>query len=333
MGSEFRNAVYSQSENLRAAREAFVEAVPEIDLGALRRGTIVFSGIGASAHALTPTVLALRAAEQRAFAISPGELRSARAAALGDAFVLVSQSGASAEIVEALAHLDGAPVVAISAHAESPLVEAADAWLPLGPLEDTRVATLSYTATLQALGMLCDALLGTSSGWQDLPELASEVLEDTEAVVQRLAENFATVVAVDAVGGGAARASAGETALLAREGLRVPAVGMETREYLHGPLEAVNDGFGCILFGRERELELAAELASFGATVTLISDRSAAATPSSVHAIEVPRVGDLVAPILEILPAQLLIDDVAHLRGIEIGMLRREQADTKVVTG
>jgi glucosamine--fructose-6-phosphate aminotransferase (isomerizing) len=330
MISEFRKAIYSQPENLRAAREAFAEAINEIDLGALTGGTIVFSGIGASAHASIPAVVALRAAEQRAFAISPGELRDARAAALGDVFVLVSQSGASAETVQALAHLDGAPVVAISAHGESPLAEAAGAWLPLGPLQDTQVATVSYTATLQALGMLSDALLGTSSGWEDIPELAAEVLDRTETTVARTAESFAPVVAIDAVGGGAAQASAGETALLAREGLRVPAVGMETREYLHGPLEAVGEGFGCVLFGRERELELAAALASFGASVALISDRAEAAAPD-VNSIGIPRVADLAAPILEILPVQLLADQIAHLRGLEIGKLRRQQADTKVV--
>jgi glucosamine--fructose-6-phosphate aminotransferase (isomerizing) len=274
-------------------------------------------------------VLALRAAGQRAVAISPEELSDARAAAFGDAFVLVSQSGASAETVQALAHLDGAPVVAISARGESPLVEAAAAWLPLGPLQDTQVATLSYTATLQALGMLCDALLGTSSGWRDLPDLASELLEGTEAIVQRIAASFATVVAIDAVGGGAAQASAGETALLAREALRLPAMGMETREYLHGPLEAVADGFGCVVFGRERELELAAELASFGASVTLITDQGGAAA-SRVHAIEIPDIAGLAAPILQILPVQLLIDHLAHMRGLEIGKLRRHQPDTKV---
>jgi glucosamine--fructose-6-phosphate aminotransferase (isomerizing) len=330
MSGEFRSAIYSQPENLRAGREAFADAVEEVDLDALTRGTIVFSGVGASAHALTPAVLALRAAKQRAFAISPGQLREARAAALGDAFVLVSQSGASAEIVQALAHLGGAPIVAVSAHGDSPLAEAAGAWLPLGPFPDTPVATLSYTATLQALGMLCGALLGTSSGWQDVAELANNVLGRTEPVIRRIASGFASVVAIDAVGGGAAEASAGETALLAREGLRMPAVGMETREYLHGPLEAVNDGFGCVVFGRDREQELAAELTSFGANVTLITDELPAAAPG-VHTIEIPHVPDLVAPILQILPVQLLIDHVARLRGLEIGKLRRQQADTKVV--
>jgi glucosamine--fructose-6-phosphate aminotransferase (isomerizing) len=328
--SVFRNAILSQPENLRAGRDAFAEAVHEIDLPSLTHGTIVFSGIGASAHAVTPAVLALRAAGRRAFAISPQELKTTRASALGDAFVLVSQSGASVETVEALAQLDGAHAVAISARAESPLVEAAGAWLPLGPLEDTHVATLSYTATLQALGMLCDTLLGTASGWRELPDLAHKVLEETDSTVRQIAEDFASVVAIDAIGGGVAAASAGETALLAREALRVPAAGMETREYLHGPLEATDDRFGCVVFGRERELELAAELASFGAAVTLVTDQDAPPEPA-LHSIQIPNVASLATPVLQILPVQLLIDHVARLWGLEVRDLRRHQPDTKVV--
>lgn len=331
MSSEFRDAIFAQPENLLAARRAFAEAVNEVDLGELSGGTIVFSGIGASAHALTPAVLALRTAGRRAYAISPGELRNARSSALGDAFVLVSQSGASTEPLEALTHLDGAPVVAISAHRGSPLAEAASAWLPLGPFQDTEVATLSYTATLQALGMLCDALLGTSSAWPDVSDLASGLLERSEPTVARIAESFAEVIALDAIGGGMARASAGETALLAREGLRVPAVGMETREYLHGPLEAVEDGFGCVLFGREREQELAAELASFGAQVAVITDQGTARCASD-DLVEIPPAPILAAPILQILPVQLLISHVARLRGAPIGSLRRRQPDTKVAS-
>jgi glucosamine--fructose-6-phosphate aminotransferase (isomerizing) len=295
-------------------------------------GTIVFSGIGASAHAVIPAVLTLRAAGRRAFAIPPAELSDAHAAALGDAFVLVSQSGASAETVHALSNLDDAPVLAVSAHSDSPLVEAADGWLPLGPLRDTGVATLSYTATLQALGMLCDALLGTSSGWRRIPDLATEVLERSEATVRRVAEGFARAVAIDAIGGGTAQASAAETALLGREGLRLPAAGMETRQYLHGPLEAVDDGSACVVFGRERELELAEQLASFGAAVALITERGAAPA-AQVDVVGIPRVPDLAVPIVQILPAQLLVDHVADLRGLEIGQLRRQQSDTKVVSG
>lgn len=327
---QFDAAIRDQPRNLRAAREAFADAIDEIDLGTVGRGTIVFSGIGASAHALIPAVLALRAAGRRAFAVSPGELGALRTAGIGDSFVLVSQSGASTEPLDALAYLDGAPVVAVAARSDSPLAEAAEAWLPLGPLPDTQVATLSYTATLQALGMLCDALLGTSSGWQEIPDLAEETIERAEPIADRIAASMADAVAVDAVGGGAAQASAGETALLAREGLRLPGTGMETREYLHGPLEAVDDRFACVLFGRERERLLAGELASYGARVALLTDQRAPG-PAEFHAIELPEVAAAAAPILQILPVQLLVDRIARLRGFEIGALRRQQSDTKVV--
>lgn len=326
--SSFHDAVLTQPENLRAASAAFHEAIAEVDIGQLCHGTLVLSGIGASAHALIPAVLALRAAGRRAFAVSAGELREASAAQLGDAFVLVSQSGASSETVAALECIDGAPVVAISARGDSPLAQAAGVWLPLGPLPDTPVATLSYTATLQALGMLCDALLGREpSVWEDLPRLADALLQRSDPLVEGLADRFARVRALDAVGGASAHASAGETALLAREGLRLPATGMETREYLHGPLEAVDADFGCILFGAERERELAAQLVSFGATVAVVG---AGGCLEGAGVIELPRVSDLAAPILQILPVQLLVDRVAGLRGLEIGKLRRQQRDTKI---
>ena len=329
MSSQFREAIFRQPENLRAAAAAFRDAIGEVDVGALCGGTIVLSGIGASASALIPAMVALRASGRRAFAVSAPELRVDGAAPRGDAFVLVSQSGASAETVDALRYIAGAPVVAISAKGDSPLAQAADVWLPLGPLPDTPVATLSYTATLQALGMLCDSLLGTASGWDRVPELAAEVLERTDPVVERVARKFAEVRALDAVGGGPAHASAAETALLAREGLRLAATGMETREYLHGPLEAVAPGFGAIVFGRDRERALAAEMASFGAVVALLTD-TGADDVGGVDVIDLPEVPWLAAPVLQILPVQLLVEHTARLRGLTIGELRRQQHDTKV---
>jgi glucosamine--fructose-6-phosphate aminotransferase (isomerizing) len=332
MSSEFREAIYRQPENLRAGARAFADARAGVEIDALCAGTIVLTGIGASAHALIPTMRELRAAGRRAFAVPAAELGEDGAARLGDVFVMVSHSGASTEIVDALEHLAGAPVVAISANGDSPLAAAADLWLPLGPLPDTPVATLSYTATLQALGMLCDAVLGTpgrDAAWDRVAGLAGGVIERTDPVVKELAERFASVRALDAVGGGPAHASAGETALLGREALRLASTGMETREYLHGPLEAVREDFGCVVFGRDREQGLATELGSFGATVALISDTAPTDT-DGVTVIGVPEVTRLAAPILQILPVQLLVEHTARLRGLTIGPLTRHQQDTKV---
>jgi glucosamine--fructose-6-phosphate aminotransferase (isomerizing) len=326
---DFKAAIHAQPMNLEGAARAFEQALAGFDAERLASGTLVLSGVGASAIAVIPAVRALRAAGRRAFAVSSAELVQASAAGLGDAYVLVSQSGASVETLDALAALDGAPLVAVTARGSSPLAGAADLWLPLGPLPDTPVATLSYTATLQALGMLCDLLIGGELDpvWPRLPSLVADVLERSLRAVDHLAESFAAVRAVDAAGGGSGAAAAYETALLAREALKLPAMGMETREYLHGPLEAVGPEFGCVLFGRERELALAQTLESYGATVALVTDLVDGAGPGVVA---LPRVPDLAAAVLQILPAQLLVERTARLRGLTIGPLARHQDDTKV---
>ena len=326
----WRDAVGRQPANLAAAARAFDGAIAEVDLDTLRRGTIVFAGIGASAHALIPAVLALRSAGRRAFALQATELADgwvgADPRALADAFVLVSQSGASTETVAALERIQGVPMVAISARGDSPLAEASTAWLPLGPEPDTPVATLSYTATLQTLGMLCDALLGVSGPvWSRLPSLAEQVLAASATPARELAAEFAAVTTLDCVGGGPGLASAREAALLGREALRLAATGMETREYLHGPLEAVAPGFGAIIFGRDRERSLALEMASFGARVALFGDRN-----DGEPGVRLPEVPSIAAPILQILPVQLLVSELADRRGLAIGELRRHQDDTKV---
>jgi glucosamine--fructose-6-phosphate aminotransferase (isomerizing) len=328
----FREAILAQPENLTAAAAAFVLAVGEIDLEPLRHGTIVFGAIGASQSAAIPVVRALRARGRRAFLLTASELAIPGARELGDAFVLVSQSGASAETLDALDALEGAPVLAVSAQHDSPVASRAGAWLPLGPMTDTPVATLSYTATLQTLGMLGDALSEQPrDGWQGVPAMAEAVLGACARIAEDLAPAFAAMTSLDAVGGGTAEGSAVETALLVREGLRLPATGMETRQYLHGPMESVAGGLGAILFGGRRERELAATLTSLGATVALIgAAEHVAGAQGAAGVIALPEASPTAAPILQILPVQLLAERVAQRRGLPIGELRRSQPDTKV---
>jgi glutamine---fructose-6-phosphate transaminase (isomerizing) len=327
----FREALFRQGDNLAAAAEAARDAIAGADLDPLRRGVLVLTGIGASWHALAPAVRALRHAGRRAFAVHPSDLADARAAELGDSYLVVSQSGTSAETVAALEHLDGAYVAAISAHPGAPIAEAADLWLPLGALADTPVATLSYTATLQGLGLLCEAVTGIErrTTWERVPGLVRQTLEACEPAARTVAERFKGIHALDAIGGVASLASVGETALLAREALLLPATGSETRQYLHGPLEAAGAGLGCIVFGSGRELSLASSLASYGAGVAIVTDRAIGPT-DELSVLVTPSVAAPAAPILEILPAQLIVAHLAEARGLEIGELRRRQADTSL---
>lgn len=327
---DFGEAIRAQPANLREAARAFADAIGDAELARFAGGTLILSGIGASYYALAAAVQALRAGGIRAFRLPAAELAAAREARLGDAYVLVSQSGASTETLEAVEALGDAPLIAVSTREDGPLAQAATLWLPLGPMPDTTVATLSYTATVQNLGMLCERLLQRDQGsWASLPDRVELLLADCAQAVTSLVPAFTRIVTVDAIGGGGSAGSAEEAALMTREALKLPALGMETRGYLHGPLEPAGPGFGCIVFGREREHALAASLGAYGAEVLLISDLVQVAPPG-VTRIDLPEVSDLARPILEIIPVQMLIENVARARGLVIGPLTRHQTDTKV---
>ncbi len=313
----FAEGVRLQARNLQAGLGDVRAALAATDLAPARTGTLILSGIGASWHALAPALHALHAAGRRAYALHPSALTGDGIARLGDAFVLVSQSGKSTEVLEVLERLDGAPTIAISAFGDSPLARGADAWLPLGPERDTAVSTLGYTATLQTLGLLTDALLDTRGGWDALPDAVDAALARLEPHARELAPAFARSRMLDAVGAGPAAGSAGEAALLAREALLLPAAEYETRQYLHGPLESVMDGYGAVLFGAERERALAHTLTGYGATVATIGKGADFLVEDD--------------PILQILPMQLLVQCVAELRGLRVDSLAREQDDTKVM--
>src|SRR6185437_1008814 len=153
----YRDGMLAQPANLLDAATPLRDALAATDLGALREGTIVFSGIGASWHALLPAVRHLRSTGRRAFAVPAPQLPGVRD--LADAYVLISQSGRSVELLEAIEALPAERVYALSTRSDSPLAATAGAFLPLSPRQDSAVSTLSYTATLQALGMLAEELV------------------------------------------------------------------------------------------------------------------------------------------------------------------------------
>jgi fructoselysine-6-P-deglycase FrlB-like protein len=93
-------------------------------------------------------------------------------------------------------------------------------------------------------------------------------------------------------------------------------------------MEPVDPDFGCFVFGAGRERRLAETLAGYGAPVALIG----AAAPG-VHAFIPPPTGALAAPVLQILPVQLIVMRLAASRGLPIDGLRRQQDDTKLPTG
>ncbi|MGR6319866.1 SIS domain-containing protein [Micromonospora soli] len=327
----YLDGVLAQPDNLRrsaeAVRTALAGPVGAQAAAVARWGSLVAFGMGASAHAAAGFAAALRADGLPATAVSAADLHDGVPHGLAAAFLGISQSGRSRETVEALAAAPAARL-ALTNHPDGPLGAAADTVLALGCAEDTAVTTLSYTATLQALGLLAERMSGQPrTDWRLLPDLATQVLRrDAEPLVVALAG----AACVDVVAAGTRLATAGAAALLLREAAHLPTASFTTREYLHGPLETAGPGRSVVLFGAAREVPLALDLARYGADVVLVTDSDADVPASgALLVVRLPRLGGLGGCVLDILPVQLAAHALAQHAGRPIE-LRHMPADTKL---
>jgi glucosamine--fructose-6-phosphate aminotransferase (isomerizing) len=316
-------------------RAALARPVGARAAAAVELGCLLAFGMGASAHAAAGFAALMRRAGRPALAASAADLDTDSPAGLAAAYLAISQSGRSRETVSALAAVPTtgpsaagpSTRIALTNEPDGPLGALADTVLPLGCGPDTRVSTLSYTATLQALGLLADRVTGgPSADWAALPSLASAALsQDVDALVATLDD----VDCIDVVGSGVRVATAGAVALLLREAAHLPAAGFATREYLHGPLETVGPRLGVLLFGSGREVPLAASLAEHGARVVLLTDAEVDPTGRHVSVLRLPAAAGLAGCVLDVLPVQLACAALADRAGRAIE-LRHMPADTKL---
>lgn len=332
----YLESVHAQPDNLARSHTTVAAALRNRTLPGAASGPgtrPVLTGMGASLFAARPAVEALRRSGRAAYGVMASDLLGTEPGVLGDLLVAVSQSGRSAETATAVRRADGLATVAVCNEADSPVAEAADVHIPLGSAADPPVSTLTYTASLQALGLLAERLgAPAGTGWAQLPRLAQALLETSSAAVRAAAERWTGVGAVDVVGRGEALSSAGAAALLIREAVRIPATATDTYQYLHGPIEAVEPGAGCLVFGAGREVELARSLRNYGAEVLLVT--TAPVEPGdNLAVVQIPRVAPLARPVLEILPVQLLVWHLAQARGLDVSGFRHHQYDTKLAAG
>lgn len=324
--------ILNQPENLSRSHEVFTEALREADLSAFSSGPLVFAGMGSSYFAAIPTIYALREAGRPAFALSATELLQPGGDLLGSSYVGISQSGKSAETVEGMSRVS-APRLSITNEGTGPLAELADVSLKLGSEEETNVAVLTYTATLSATAALAGHLgASTDLDFTSLPSLASKVLEECLPVAEASAEMFDSMESLDFVGAGSPLASAAAGALLMREAAHVPASYMDTFQYLHGPVEVAEPGRGCVIIGSDREVKLAEDLASYGMSVLLVT-HAPVEDSDNLRVVQIPEMPPLLAPVLEVLPLQILSHRIARSRGLAAEGFRHEQKDTKLEVG
>jgi glucosamine--fructose-6-phosphate aminotransferase (isomerizing) len=113
--------------------------------------------------------------------------------------------------------------------------------------------------------------------------------------------------------------------LLIGETAKESAIGMAVASFRHGPVEVVDENYRAVIFTgpaatREINLALARELAKRGGRIRVIG--SGDEKLSGVSIIGIPKVGDAMLPLLEIIPVQIAAMRFAFVKGLEIGKFR-----------
>jgi fructoselysine-6-P-deglycase FrlB-like protein len=326
----FVDALAGQAAALAAVIPALADDVRAQQAGGAFAGAgPVFVGIGASHATAASPVWVLRARGIDAWRLSAGD-QPLPFPASDHPIVGISQSGKSTETLAVLQSVGADRRYAVVNSSPSPITAVAARHLSLGNVPDSYASTIGFTATVAALGMIADAWDGGTIGtdWDVLPSRFAALEAALAFQIQPLADLFDGATSADFVGAAASAGTAEVAALLFREVVRLPSMGTTTRQYLHGQMESAGGGVH-VLFGDEREADIARSLSAVGHRVILVTTLDTD-PPGSVHTVRLPDVAPPQRTILETLVMQTLVKSVAEARGLPIEEFVFFNSDTKV---
>ena len=312
--------------------------VPALDtvrdeLRAGRRARIVLTGMGGSYQVLHPLHIQLIELKFNSILVETSELLYGMPSLLDreNVVVAVSQSGASAEIVRMLEHR-GPLYVGISNTPGSPLASRADAVLMTRAGEEAGVSCKTAVTSMAAIHWVGAHLAGTSLAdarreLDALPPAMDAYLQRWREHVPELSQRLDGVKRVFLAGRGTSLAGVGLGAMIQKEAAHFHGEGMSSAALRHGPFEMLGpDSFVVVFEGAENVRELNRGLLR---DVLETGARGALCGPHGEGPFALPGVPAPVAPVLELLPPQILSLALAYLGGREPGKFERI---TKVTT-
>ncbi len=257
----------------------------------------------------------------------------ARAARAGELAIGISQSGGTPDVTTWLqaAGEAGARTAAVTNAADSALGRVADAVLPVRAGEERSVAaTKTYTCTLAALALLGAHAAGRgpamAAALREAADAADAVLGELEATAAGLATAHPEVDRLYVIGRGLELATASEIALKLTEVAYVAARALTATSLAHGPIAALDAGFGVWAIADD-DATLAAVTEAVGRVratgAPTVGVGPAAGKLEADIRIATPAISEpLLNPLLAVLPGQLYARALAIAKGLDPGAPR-----------
>ncbi len=226
--------------------------------------------------------------------------------------IAISQSGETADLLQAvkIAKAQKARILSMVNVHTSSLARASDLFLGIrcGP-EIGVAATKSFTAQLGLIYRITDVLSGKKLGINksDLEKAVSKILSDTKNI-ENISEKIKYVGNIYILGRGLHFPVAVEGALKLKELVYVHAEGLPAGELKHGPLALMDENTTVIMLNPDDEtysdtLSNVHEIKARGARVIGLSNIN---SNKYDNWIKIPKSKDILYPMLEVIPLQLL---------------------------
>jgi glucosamine--fructose-6-phosphate aminotransferase (isomerizing) len=339
----FLAEIAGQPDAMRRAAAALVEQREHLDRirdAATVARTIVFTGMGSSYDACYPAVNDLAGRGVPSLLVDTAELLHFRRATLSDQAlaVVVSQSGASAEIVKLASEIDkqrSRPfLISITNGLDNDLARRADVTVDTRAGEERGPSTMTFAGAMAALSGLARLLAGdsvdtavdrTRTAAEGAALSAERLLEDPQSVAADLEVWHGGREVLALIGRGPARAATEMGALMLKES-GVMAESFEAGAFRHGPLELAGPGMTAIVMATEPEtrrldLGLAADLVDAGANVLVVTPDGEA--PKGARSASTGYLDRALLSAVSIVPVQLLAWKLAQTRGRTPGQYMR----------
>jgi glucosamine--fructose-6-phosphate aminotransferase (isomerizing) len=242
-----------------------------------------------------------------------------------DVGIFVSQSGETKDVLNALevAQARGMTCFSMANVIGSTLTRKTEAWLPLVCGYEISVpATKTFTNQVITFLYLAAKLGGiTDLDFARLPDLMIETIEISDPQVRALVPKINAWNDLYCLGFGATYPFALEGALKLKEITYAHCEGMLSTEFKHGPLSAVTDGFPVLFAAGPQDVPLIIsginEVTCRGGEAIAIGEEDASLRANASDMITIPGSNPAFAPLLEVLPLQLLSYHMAVARGYD----------------
>jgi glucosamine--fructose-6-phosphate aminotransferase (isomerizing) len=320
-------------EQPQVARELLhlLDGSPEVEslLDKMKKARhLYFIACGTSYHAaMVGSVYFAQLAGRPAIPVLAPQFIAQFAPAVGheDVGVFVSQSGETKDVLNALeaGEKRGMACYGLANVIGSTLTKATSFCLPLCCGYEISVpATKTFTNQVITFLYLAYRMAGLdTNGLEKIPELMEQTMDATSAQVEKIAGEINKWQDMYCLGYGATYPIALEGALKLKEITYAHCEGMLSTEFKHGPLSAVSKGFPIVFVAGPNDVPLIIsglnEVKVRGARTIVIAEDDSRLRSNADDVIVLPKSDASIAPLLGVLPLQMLSYHMSVMRGFD----------------